>query len=358
MRRVSKRRFLGALLLTVSAGLCGVASLARAAAGVDEATRATAREIGYEGVDAFQRGDYPQARERLDKAYAILQAPSLGLWSARALVKLGKLVEAHERYLEVTRLPTSVGDEAVQARARADATAEAAALAPRLPRLVVRVQRAPSLAARVTIDGAPLVAELWGESRPVDPGRHVVRAVAAGAAAEEEVELREGEHRTVVLKLAVGAGPETQLDRSPAPAAPPLAREPGATLPLPEAPKNDEPGARPPASMARRLGWIALATGGVGIAAGAITGGLVLARQNDLKCVNSSCPAAQNDVDRVNTLRVVSTVAFVAGAALAVTGGILLWRAPAPAGASHDAPAARALTLTILPGAAALRGHF
>jgi Tfp pilus assembly protein PilF len=93
--------------------LLGVLSLAGTAlAEVDDATRASARQLGYAGVEEFQGGQYESARAKLEKAYRVLKAPSLGLWSARALEKLGKLVEASERYLEVTRLSPST----VQAR--------------------------------------------------------------------------------------------------------------------------------------------------------------------------------------------------------------------------------------------------
>src|SRR5688572_30759640 len=95
-----------------------------AAQPVDDATRAAARDLGMAGVEAYQAGSYPAASEKLDKAYRTLRAPSLGLWSARALAKLGKLIEASERYLEVTRLDVASGDVAVQKQAQIDAAAE------------------------------------------------------------------------------------------------------------------------------------------------------------------------------------------------------------------------------------------
>src|SRR3954451_17395062 len=99
----------------------------------DDSSRAEARKIGYAGVEAFQAGDFATARDRLETAYQLLQVPSLGLWSARALAKLGKLVEADARYAQVIGLPTSVGDEAIQEQARQDARNERAALARRIP---------------------------------------------------------------------------------------------------------------------------------------------------------------------------------------------------------------------------------
>jgi hypothetical protein len=61
---------------------------------VDDATRGAARTLGYDGVKAYNAGDYAVADQKLEKAYRVLKVPSLGLWSARTLVKLGRLVEA------------------------------------------------------------------------------------------------------------------------------------------------------------------------------------------------------------------------------------------------------------------------
>src|SRR6516164_5582103 len=109
---------------------------------VDAANRALARQLGNAGVDAFQAGDFVAASEKLEKAYAILKAPSLGLWSARALKAIGKHIEASERYLEVTRLDAAGGDVSVQRKAQLDASLELDALRPKIPSLSIRLQGA------------------------------------------------------------------------------------------------------------------------------------------------------------------------------------------------------------------------
>jgi len=353
MRAVAKRSRLGAKIVTLSAWVCWALPAARAATGVDEATRAAARDIGYTGVEAFQRGDYGIAHERLEKAYAILHAPSLGLWSARALVKVGHLVEAHERYLEVSRLPTSVGDEAVQVRARADARAEAATLAPRVPWLVVLVQGAPRQSVDVTIDGVHLQAELLGESRPVNPGRHVVRGVARTATTEEVVELGEGDHKTVALSLV--APPAAEPEHAVTPIAAPPAAAPESQPPLVDA---REPGPR--ARGLRQVGWVAVAVGGVGIATGAIAGALAMSARNDLDCPNNICAMGTDaDVKRFNRLLVISTVGFIAGGVLAAAGvALVLSPSRSSAASGRGAGASARLTFAVSPGAVALRADF
>jgi uncharacterized protein HemY len=75
----------------------------------DDATRSAARTLGYQGVDAYQAGDYAAAVVKLERAYAAVKVPTVGLWLARALAKTGRLVEASERYAEVMRLAVTEG---------------------------------------------------------------------------------------------------------------------------------------------------------------------------------------------------------------------------------------------------------
>src|SRR5262245_32884810 len=85
---------------------------------IEDDARAAARTTGYEGVAAFEQGRYEEAHEKLDRAYELMRVHTLGLWSARAMVKRGLLVAAAERYLEVARMPVVHGDAAVQSEAR------------------------------------------------------------------------------------------------------------------------------------------------------------------------------------------------------------------------------------------------
>src|SRR5690349_3336121 len=70
----------------------------------DDATRAVARELGVEGIQAYQANDVSTADQKLEKAYRLFAAPTLGLWSARSRAKLGRLVEAAERYRQVVQI--------------------------------------------------------------------------------------------------------------------------------------------------------------------------------------------------------------------------------------------------------------
>src|SRR5215831_5243371 len=110
--------------LVVLVVLAASSANAQPGADVDDRARATARALGQDGVNDFMHDRYVEAAEKLDRAYAIVHIHTLGPWSARARVKLGRLVEAAERYLEVARMPVTQGDPAKQEAARASAASE------------------------------------------------------------------------------------------------------------------------------------------------------------------------------------------------------------------------------------------
>ena len=100
------RRFLGCGAGLLAASLL-LTTVSRAEPS-DSATRDAARSLGLSGIEAYQAGNYELASSRLEKAYALLNVPSIGLWSARALAKRNRPVEAAARYFEVLALPLSL----------------------------------------------------------------------------------------------------------------------------------------------------------------------------------------------------------------------------------------------------------
>jgi hypothetical protein len=302
-----------------------------AAAGSSEAaTRAAARDLGSAGVQAFQAGDFATANEKLDAAYRVLKAPSLGLWSARALAKVGKWVEARERYVEVTRLDAASGDEAIQRQAKADAASEGDALAQRIPRLVVQVEGAPAAEVAVTIDGVSLPSALVGQASPVNPGAHHLEGVRGSERVVADVTVTEAQQQTALLRFvqqaAVAGG------------------APGAVA----APTvSGQPAHKP---MQRTLGWVAVGVGGAGLVVGSVTGALVLSKKSSLGCANNLCPVSdKSDVDGYNSMRTVSTVSFVVGGVLAATGVVLVLTAK---------PTCESVALVLTPASAVLHGSF
>jgi len=308
-----------------------------AAAEPDAGTRAAARTLAEDGVSALQNGDAATAVQKLEKAHRALQAPSVALWSARALVKLGLLVEARERYIEATRLPFS-GDKAVQEQAKLDAQAESEQLLPRIPSLLVSVSGAPA-GLVVTVDGKQLPELLLGEARPTNPGEHRVVAKRGAEEASETVTLTEGEHRRLELELALATGTSPTASASGGAAAAPRTSKPGST--------------------AKTLGLVALVAGGAGLVTGGVTGFMALSKKkaldDDERCLNGECLySAEADVNSLRTFRTISTVGFVAGGVLAAAGVTLLLTAPRAESAQQSAH----MSLRVGPAQLSLHGAF
>jgi len=316
---------------------------------VDDATRAAARKLGSAGLDAFQAHDYATASDKLGKAFHVLQAPTLGLWSARALEKLGKLVEAQERYLKVTRLEIVGGDAEVQKKARTEAATDLATLSPRVPSIVVQVEGTSPSEVSVTVDGTALSPDLVGEAWPVDPGAHHIVGAHGTERKEADVTVAEGEHPSTVLHFGVGptvAGAAAATAQSLEPGQPTSGpREPAS-------PATSDSNARSPQ---RTIAWVTLGVGAAGLAVGAVAGVLTLVDRGGLHqgsdCYETSCNSQATDkVNSYNTMRTISTIGFLAGTAVAATGVVLLLTAP-----RAQAPSA---ALVIAPSSAAIRGTF
>ncbi len=217
-----------------------LATTARAA-DVDPATMNAARALAEEGLDLFDKGQYAAALDKFGRADQLIQAPTIDLYAARCLEQLGRLIEASERYMQVSRTSLDASASDVFKAAVADAGKAYDDLKPRIPRLAVAVRGAPEREVQITIDGKPMPPALVGVSQPVDPGKHVVEAVWTGRVVRREVALQERQEAAVALEFPVGVRPPIVLPRLPAPrrgprsacsAGPPSARAPRRSWPV------------------------------------------------------------------------------------------------------------------------------
>ena len=282
---------------------------------VDSAARGAARSLGYEGIQAYEAGDIPTAVDRLERAYQVLRVPSLALWSGRALEKSGQWVEASERYLEATRLPVEDASErSVQEQARVDARAAEAELRPKIPLLVIDVRGADSAGVTVTSNGVKVNPALLGTKLPTNPGDVLVVGEAPPRRVEARATALEGQTISLLLDFAPAPAPVAATTAPPA-----------ATSAVEDSGAKAHPG-----KTQRLLGWILIGTGGGALVLGGVTGGLALAKQGqlDMTCPTpSTCPAG-TDLGGINTLRILSTVGFIAGGVLGATGTTLVLTAP------------------------------
>jgi len=295
--------------LALSAALVDMPSARAASPAVDDETRAAARKLGTEGVRAYQAGNYDEASERLERAFSLLEAPSLGLWSARALEKKGQLVKAAERYLKTTRLPVEAGGEAnVQEQAKADAATEREALLPRIPELVIQIEGADPSDVEVTINGAPVKAALIGTARPTDPGTAEIVARRGSDEVRQTVELPEGQSRTVTLNLETGQATAEE------------GAQVTATAEATPAEDDRAPDAGTKSRWQIPVGWTALGLGVAGLATGGIFAGLAAGEYGAAAdgCEDNVCPPGHED----------QIAGYIAGGVFAAAGVTLLLTAP------------------------------
>lgn len=156
---------------------------------------AVVRALFEEGVGFSDRGAWAPAADRFRRALALRNMPVIAHNLGVALARMGRVVEASEVLRGVTRDPTA------SAQVRQAAQLELDQALPRMGRLTVVVEGEPE-GAVVTLDGRPLQAALFDVARPIDPGRHVVRATRGDEeVAREEVTIAEGRSESITIDV-------------------------------------------------------------------------------------------------------------------------------------------------------------
>jgi hypothetical protein len=289
--------------------------------------RATARAAATEGVQLLEQGRYAEALDRLRRAEALVHAPTHLLYIARTEAKLGLLVEASETYVRIVReaLPSDAPKAFVDAQATA--AQEGKELDGRIPTLLIRLDGPEAGDATVTMDGTPLPPPMIGLAFPVNPGAHVLRAVAkSGASAEAHIKLVPGAHETAQLPLRARVAASaislhaSATDPTPAVEGPP---------PTPEAVESRGP--MRGSELGRALGFAAVGLGGAGLAVGTVF--VVINRSkrtdaNDL-CPGNVCPVAskaqiQSLDQQADNAGAAAWLGYGIGGAALATGFVLL----------------------------------
>ena len=288
-------------LVLVLVSLIGL-STAHAQNKPSKAQRAEARKLAGEAMDLFAAGDYSRALEKFDGADDLVPAPTLKLRVARSLDKLGRMKEAADKYREVIAYELKPWDKAVYREARKQAVPELQEVMEQIPHVIVTVDGPGSASASVAMGGEPVAADFVGDKQPLDPGFYVFEASADGRTAKAEVNLERGATERVAL-----------------------------TLPSPTEPTGPITGGGDTTSSGSDGmwigGWVALGLGVVGLGVGIGAGAAVLGDESDLeaRCPNRRCPPdAHADAESFDTLRIVSTVGFIAGGVGVALGTTLL----------------------------------
>ena len=182
---------------------------AAASAAPSAADRETARGLLDEGDRSVARRDFAGALRAYQGADAIMHVPTTAIEVARTEAELGQLIEARETALAILRMPQQPSEPAAFVHARETAMALTAALATRIPSVVVAVSGLPATATRhVSVDGEPVPAEAATLPRKVNPGKHTVVVSAPGyLTVTREVTVAERARAAVEVPLEPGTDP-------------------------------------------------------------------------------------------------------------------------------------------------------
>lgn len=295
----------------------------------DAATRVAARELALSGAEAFDKQDFATALDRFQRAESLYKVPSIAVMVARCLAKVGRVVEAVDKYEETLRMPLDAAAPEAFQRAVADATAEVEVARARVSRLELHLPVDAPRDSEVLLDEKPVPAALLGVPTPVDPGEHHLEAHAPGR-----------QHFRLDIKLAEGARQAVEiallpLDPHPAP--------PAAT----PKPASDTKTSRGPSMLGVGL----LTGGGIGIAVGTISGIAALGHKSKLdeQC-RPGCPAdLSSELDAYRFDRTLSYVGFGVGILAAGAGTYFLL---------HRGSSGVQVGAHVFPGGAALKGRF
>ena len=315
------------------------------AQGKSGGNRAAAEALFNQGRELMTAGKFAEACPKFEASQQL--DPGLGtmLNLAECYEKTGRTASAWAEYREAIPLARASGSKARQDLA----TERAQALQERLSTLTIRAMSGEETDAHLEIrrDGVPLQQAELGSPIPVDPGEHVIEAVAPGKQPwSSKVQVGANAAKVAVevppLQASAGGAPATT-----APATQPPVAE---TAPSPVA---SDKGSSDPGSARRTTGLVLGGAGVVGIGLGAFFGLQASSKWSDAKgkCkdgVYECTPEAQDLRSSARSAATVSTVGFIAGGALLAAGAVLYFTAP-----KKDSVA-----LGIGPGSAFVRGSF
>jgi hypothetical protein len=224
----------------------------------------------------------------------LVPAPTIALFEARTLARLGRLLEARAAYLRLVRAEQSADAPAPFREAVETGRAELAALSERIPRLHIAVAGDLPAGAVVLLDERPLPAHLFREPLLIDPGAH-------------SLQLRTARDTGAPVRFVVAEGQSEQVRLA----------LPGRAAPDPR----------------RTWSFVLLGAGGAGLTLGLAAGAVALGAHEDAEngCPNQRCAPGSDGAaaaERFRDWRTVSTIGYVVGAVGAGAGLTLLLTSP------------------------------
>ncbi len=311
---------------------CGLASPLRALA--DSANGDVAATALFdEGRKLMALHRYSEACPKLAESERLAPSGGTLINLAQCYEHNGQTASAWAAWKDAAARASSAGKQ----DAEKNALAHAAALEPILAKLTIAVDSASDVAGlEVKRDGTVVGHAEFGLPIPVDPGAHVVAAIAPqkkAASYSVDVAARQTDAR-VTVSLTDDVAAVAAATPAPSSAVPPQTQALAPETP----PPSENNGA-----AQRTIGWIAAGAGVVGIAIGSVFG-LDAKSKNDQAiqdgCSGSKCsdPTGLSASNDANGAATASTIAFVAGGVALAAGVVLVLTAPS-GHAIHVAPA-------------------
>jgi Tetratricopeptide repeat len=303
-------RIPSALLFTAVVGL-GLAFAAPAGA-QSPADKAAAQKMFDDAKPLMEAGQYAQACALLEESQKLDPGMAAAFRLGECYEKAGRLASAWTTFVEVA---DAARNAAMNDRERV-ARERAAALAPRLSYLVIKVPEAVAATPGLTIqrDGTPIGRAQWGAAVPVDSGNHRVVAEAPGKAAwsrDVEMKTEAANVEVTVVALTDAAAPPKVDGPSGPPKGPAEAGSGGGTQ--------------------ATLGLVIAGVGLAGVGAGVVVGLLAKSKYDDSSdhCMENFCNEEGLSIrDSARSQGTAATVVFAIGAAALVGGGVLWLTAP------------------------------
>ncbi len=303
--------------LFVAVALMGLFAVAAPARAELPADAAAAEALFARGRNAAAHGDLQQACDAFEASQRLDPAAGTLMNWAMCEARQNKLASAWQHFSEADALLNPGDDRLGFVRT------QIRKLAPRLPRLTLRLSATMPTGARVLRGGVELGPNSFGIPMPVDPGDIELVVVCAGRPARKS---RVTVHEREQVEVTLEPGPELQA-------------APASTVPAPRA--------APRGTAQRDLGLSLLATGSLGVGL-AVASGLVVAQRKD--SAEQHCPANHCDASGLRAAQsgerwlLVNTVAWGVGAVALASGAALLFTAP---------DNRQSAALRVLPGGAA-----
>jgi hypothetical protein len=274
-----------------------------------------ARSVAVTGREAFNAGDYETALALFRRAYTLYPAPTVVLYEARTLDKMGLMLEALEAYERTTQLPLPTDAPGQFAEAVAAARQEERALRARVPTLTLRVDGVsandPNL--KVSINGRAIGAAQLGQAQSLNPGTYRITGSIGGDRSDTaEVVLADSQRATVTLELAAPSlSPPAPVIRS-------------------VEPQSVEPVSASSGDSLRLAAYISGGVGLAGIGAGIVTGLMSVSDHSKAEelCGPEHVCLEETDgpeaVESFKSMRTVSTIFYGVGA-VGVAAGVVFW---------------------------------